>query len=111
MVSMEQISHGAILETLRKRYSRDEIYTNVSDIVIAVNPFQTLNIYTSEYVDKYAKAADTTDLEPHIYSIGANAMQGLFDFGKSQAVSYEVAFFGGPYGTLLLRIIISVCYM
>ena len=47
---MEQISHGAILETLRKRYARDDIYTNVSDIVIAVNPFQTLNIYTSEYV-------------------------------------------------------------
>lgn len=102
IVTMETVSPGAILETLRKRYithqkihfsvcrllrlvflgiarlsgciecnrySKDQIYSNVSSIVIAVNPFQMLNIYTSEIVDIYAKAADTTELEPHIYSV------------------------------------------
>ncbi|CAD7950723.1 unnamed protein product [Amoebophrya sp. A25] len=83
---METVSPGAILETLRKRYTRDEIYSNVSSIVIAVNPFQMLNIYSSEIVDIYAKAADTTELDPHIYSIGANAIQGLFDTGTDQAI-------------------------
>ena len=36
---MDMISPGAILETLRKRYSRKEIYSNVSTIVVAINPF------------------------------------------------------------------------
>eukprot|EP00392_Amoebophrya_sp_AT5.2_P002847 g2852.t1 len=121
IVSMETVSPGAILETLRKRYLRDEIYSNVSSIVIAVNPFQMLNaakngfwvpvilnLYSSETVDVYAKAADTTEfmVGPGATvkaqlgrfipgakgsgavsdNIGANAIQGLFDSGADQAI-------------------------
>ena len=39
--------------------TRNEMYTNIDRLVISVNPFQNLPIYASDYIDLYAKAADT----------------------------------------------------
>jgi myosin-7 len=86
VVAMQSISPGAILETLNVRYMRDDIYTNVQTIVIACNPFQQLNLYTAETVDKYAKTSDTMSMPPHLYAIGSKAQSDLASDGKNQAV-------------------------
>ena len=40
-----------MLSTIRTRFLRDEIYTAVSKIIIAMNPFKSLKIYTAKYCD------------------------------------------------------------
>lgn len=41
-------SQNTVTEQLQKSYARDQIYTYVGDILIAVNPFRNLDIYTTQ---------------------------------------------------------------
>eukprot|EP00929_Paragymnodinium_shiwhaense_P120637 TRINITY_DN9262_c0_g1_i1.p1 TRINITY_DN9262_c0_g1~~TRINITY_DN9262_c0_g1_i1.p1 ORF type:complete len:1969 (+),score=520.41 TRINITY_DN9262_c0_g1_i1:103-6009(+) len=84
--SLAKVSEAAILHAIRTRYARQEIYTRVSRMVIAINPFQALNIYSSKDLDRYASAANTLDLKPHIFSVGADALRGLRDQRQDQVV-------------------------
>lgn len=43
---------NVIVAQLCKRYQKKKIYTNVGDILVSVNPFQNLDIY-SEQVSIY----------------------------------------------------------
>lgn len=42
------LSQNTVAEQLQSRYGRDQIYTYVGDILIAVNPFHQLDIYTPQ---------------------------------------------------------------
>jgi hypothetical protein len=41
-----------ILHNIKKRFKKGEIYTNVGTILISVNPYQRLPLYTKEIVKK-----------------------------------------------------------
>jgi myosin heavy subunit len=66
---------------LSPRYLRKEIYTNIARIVIALNPFENIDIYTPKHVDIYAQAQDPAQFPPHVYGVGAEAFQGEEDWG------------------------------
>ncbi|CAD7950737.1 unnamed protein product, partial [Amoebophrya sp. A25] len=40
--NLSTISEGALLATVKARFERKEIYTNVARIVLALNPFEEL---------------------------------------------------------------------
>jgi len=84
--TLEEVNPAALLHTIKVRYGRTQIYTRVSRILIAINPFQALNIYSSQYIDKYKKALDSMDEAPHVYGIGVDALNGLRNGSRSQAV-------------------------
>ncbi len=48
MSSMSQLSDSSILENLRQRYSRDQIYTNIGNILVAVNPYRHVKATINE---------------------------------------------------------------
>ena len=48
MVKFTKLSEATLLHNLRVRYCRDDIYTRAGSILISVNPFKQLTIYTSE---------------------------------------------------------------
>lgn len=69
------------------RYGADEIYTRVSDILISVNPFKLLPIYTPEVLGRYVRAgAGASKLPPHCYAVAAAAHAGLVGDDRSQAI-------------------------
>lgn len=39
---------NSVTEQLKSRYDRNQIYTYVGDILIAVNPFHKMDIYTPQ---------------------------------------------------------------
>ena len=41
-------TQNTIVAQLGKRYQKRKIYTNVGDILISVNPFQKLDIYSDQ---------------------------------------------------------------
>eukprot|EP00397_Hematodinium_sp_SG-2012_P000534 GEMP01000535.1.p1 GENE.GEMP01000535.1~~GEMP01000535.1.p1 ORF type:complete len:1693 (+),score=408.54 GEMP01000535.1:315-5393(+) len=86
IVTLECVTPGALLHTVRTRYLKNNIYSNVSHIVIAVNPFQPLSIYSSKHIDMYARATDSLELPPHVFGIGADAFRGLMDDRNNQAI-------------------------
>jgi myosin-5 len=84
--SLSTVTEAALLHTIRVRYSRLQIYTRVSRILIALNPFQPLSIYSFPNLLAHAKAADSADLPPHIFGTGHDALRGLRDGAKDQAI-------------------------
>jgi myosin heavy subunit len=53
MVKLNELNEPTILHNLRHRYKRNDIYTYVGTILIAVNPFKLLPLYTPQIQDLY----------------------------------------------------------
>ena len=46
MVALDELTEATVLSTLRVRYDRKQIYTNVGGILVAVTPYETIaNVY------------------------------------------------------------------
>ena len=58
-----------MLHILRIRFLKDDIYTLVSGILIACNPFKSMSIYDKEIMDTYRRTRDHSTLPPHIFSL------------------------------------------
>jgi len=87
LVDLEAYSEGAILHQIRKRYETDLIYTYVGKILVAVNPYQRLDIYGEKLMKSYRKkiVAPTPPL-PHVYGIAALAYHNMMTDHQSQSV-------------------------
>ena len=62
-------------ETLRARYQRDEVYTNVGPILISVNPYKwNMGLYSeSAMIHYHTHAKDTKQhLAPHLFHVRAH---------------------------------------
>uniref|UniRef100_A0A7S4DMC0 Myosin motor domain-containing protein n=1 Tax=Lotharella globosa TaxID=91324 RepID=A0A7S4DMC0_9EUKA len=76
-----------ILHCLRKRFERNEIYTNVGTILISVNPYQRLPLYTDQVLKKYInRGLGVVDMPPHIFNIAHDAFYGVTSFGQNQSI-------------------------
>uniref|UniRef100_A0A8C9ZMW0 non-specific serine/threonine protein kinase n=1 Tax=Sander lucioperca TaxID=283035 RepID=A0A8C9ZMW0_SANLU len=64
------------------RYGQDQIYTYVGDILIAVNPFHKMEIYTSQM---YIGAKRTVN-PPHIFAVADIAYQSMVSYNADQCV-------------------------
>eukprot|EP00106_Octopus_bimaculoides_P005095 XP_014772537.1 PREDICTED: unconventional myosin-Ie-like [Octopus bimaculoides] len=59
MVLLQKISVPAISENLKKRLKEKIIYTYIGPVLISVNPFQQLQIFTDKHVDMYERAINS----------------------------------------------------
>jgi myosin heavy subunit len=85
MIKMNDLNEPTLLHNLRQRFLKDDIYTYVSSILVAANPFKLLPIYTPDVMEKY-KDGKGRDAPPHIYAISDNAYRALMETFKDQAV-------------------------
>ncbi|XP_057205768.1 unconventional myosin-Ih [Triplophysa rosa] len=65
-------SETAFLDNLKKRFSEDLIYTYIGTLLISVNPYKELDIYTKKQMDLYM-GVNFFELPPHIYALADNA--------------------------------------
>ena len=79
------LSEPTILENVQQRFADKEIYTLTGSILLAMNPFQRLPIYTEEVMGQY-KGKRLGAAAPHVYGIAEAAYTMLAKTGVSQAV-------------------------
>ncbi|XP_078702494.1 myosin-IIIb-like isoform X1 [Branchiostoma floridae x Branchiostoma belcheri] len=89
LATLEALDEDIIVEHLHQRYKREQIYTYVGDILIAVNPFQDLGMYTDEYSEVYRGAAKQ-DNPPHIFAIADAAYQAMVHHKHNQLMANSV---------------------
>ncbi|KAJ8413509.1 hypothetical protein AAFF_G00080160 [Aldrovandia affinis] len=53
MTQLEELSEGAVMLNLKKRFDRELIYTYIGSILVAVNPYKMFNIYGTDMVLQY----------------------------------------------------------
>ncbi|XP_053483869.1 myosin-IIIb [Ictalurus furcatus] len=85
LVNLEALDEETIITHLQRRYEELQIYTYVGDILIALNPFQALKIYSPQFSKLY-HGAKRSDNPPHIFATADAAYQGMVTFCKDQCI-------------------------
>ncbi|OBS74163.1 hypothetical protein A6R68_15301, partial [Neotoma lepida] len=65
MVLLEPLNEETFIDNLKKRFDHSEIYTYIGSVVISVNPYRSLPIYSPEKVEDY-RNRNFYELSPHI---------------------------------------------
>ncbi|XP_071349156.1 unconventional myosin-Ib isoform X2 [Trachinotus anak] len=85
MVLLEPLNEDSFLENLKKRFDHNEIYTYIGSVVISMNPYRSLPIFTPEKVEEY-RNRNFYELSPHIYALADEAYRSLRDQDKDQCI-------------------------
>ncbi|KAG7244038.1 hypothetical protein INR49_006199 [Caranx melampygus] len=71
-VLLDETTETAFLSNLKKRFSKDLIYTYIGTLLVSVNPYKELDIYNKKQMDVYM-GVNFFELPPHIYALADNA--------------------------------------
>ncbi|XP_063157989.1 myosin-IIIa [Candoia aspera] len=85
LATLEVLDENTVTEQLQKSYTRDQIYTYVGDILIAVNPFRNLDLYSTKHSRLYMGAKRTGN-PPHIFAMADTAYQSMVTYGSDQCI-------------------------
>ncbi|XP_061579984.1 unconventional myosin-Ib isoform X7 [Cololabis saira] len=85
MVLLEPLSEDSFLENLKNRFDHNEIYTYIGSVVISMNPYRSLPIYTPDKVEEY-RNRNFYELSPHVYALADEAYRSLRDQDKDQCI-------------------------
>ncbi|KAJ1719304.1 class II myosin [Coemansia erecta] len=85
MTLLSKITNEAINENLKMRFENADIYTYIGNVLISVNPFKDLGIYTMPILKSYENK-NRMELAPHVYAIAEGAFRNMIAYRESQCV-------------------------
>lgn len=85
LISLPYLHEPAILHCLQQRYAPGDIYTYTGPILIAMNPFKKVPLYTNQILEIYYNEGllksqgieSGHHLPPHVYAIADNAYREM----------------------------------
>uniref|UniRef100_A0A672ZM36 Myosin IHb n=1 Tax=Sphaeramia orbicularis TaxID=375764 RepID=A0A672ZM36_9TELE len=69
-------SETAFLDNLRKRFHENLIYTYIGTLLVSVNPYRELDMYSKKQMDTYM-GVNFFELPPHIYALADNVFRTM----------------------------------
>ncbi|KAH9816800.1 myosin-2 [Melampsora americana] len=86
LTNLSYLNEPAVLHTIRTRYTTArQIYTYSGIVLVAVNPFIAVPLYSSDIVQAYA-GRKKGDLEPHLFAIAEDAYRCMIRDRRDQTV-------------------------
>eukprot|EP00002_Diphylleia_rotans_P018353 TRINITY_DN3556_c0_g3_i2.p1 TRINITY_DN3556_c0_g3~~TRINITY_DN3556_c0_g3_i2.p1 ORF type:complete len:1043 (-),score=218.53 TRINITY_DN3556_c0_g3_i2:82-3210(-) len=82
---LTHLNEAAVLHNLRVRYRNGDIYTYTGYILIAINPYKSVPLYSDELVQKYRGKA-IGRLPPHVYAVADRAYRSMKADKTSQSI-------------------------
>ncbi|XP_044779784.1 unconventional myosin-VIIa isoform X5 [Drosophila simulans] len=83
MTAMSEIDEIGINQNLNVRYNSDIIYTYTGSILLAVNPYKTINIFNKQTISEY-HMCKLGDLSPHVFAVAEAAYTSIVDDNINQ---------------------------
>ncbi|KAJ3101048.1 Unconventional myosin-Ib [Phlyctochytrium planicorne] len=84
-VLLAEITEASVCDNLKTRLAKDKIYTFIGNVVVAVNPYKPIDIYTDAWVRKY-QGTNIYEMSPHIYALADAAFRDMKDRDRDQCV-------------------------
>ncbi|KAJ1678024.1 class II myosin, partial [Spiromyces aspiralis] len=85
MTLLSKITNEEINNNLKMRHQNGNIYTYIGNVLISVNPFRDLGIYTDEILHSY-NGKNKLELPPHVYAIAEDAFRNMLAYKENQCV-------------------------
>lgn len=79
------INEPSVLYTIRERYSQLSIYTYSGIVLIAVNPFQNVALYSQDIVQAYS-GRKRGEMQPHLFAIAEDAYRCMLRDRENQTI-------------------------
>ncbi|KAL1515605.1 hypothetical protein AB1Y20_002224 [Prymnesium parvum] len=76
ILDLPQITAETLHEMLRRRFEREVVYTNIGDIVLSVNPFQSTGSLGAAVMARY-RTQPLRGLPPHLYAMMQRAYETI----------------------------------
>ena len=88
MAGLVYLEEGNIVHNLECRYVKKDIYTYIADIMVAVNPYEHVPLYTEDVMEQYKgkKRSALRQLPPHCYAIGEESYQLMAKTNVNQSM-------------------------
>lgn len=82
LVVLSYLHEPAILWSIYQRFRHDIIYTNTGPILLAINPFKNLSMYSMEKVAAYRHAGEggidkANSMKPHVFKVADGAYRNM----------------------------------
>eukprot|EP00904_Undaria_pinnatifida_P002449 jgi/Undpi1/12204/HiC_scaffold_5.g01880.m1 len=81
---LDDLNENSLLNILRTRFRKDMIYSNIGTILVSVNPFKPLPLYTPQQMERYKEGP--RGKPPHVFSVGHRAYYDMLSERKPQSV-------------------------
>jgi myosin-1 len=85
MTLLSTISESEIKSNLEKRFDKGVIYTNIGHVLISVNPYRNLPIYSDEILKSYIQK-NRIEMPPHIFSVAEGAYRHMCTYEENQCI-------------------------
>ncbi|KAM1570693.1 hypothetical protein ACFXTH_035800 [Malus domestica] len=86
MTKLSYLHEPGVLHNLATRYEINEIYTYTGNILIAINPFQSLShLYDADMMERY-NGVPYGELRPHVFAIADAAYREMIKEGKGNSI-------------------------
>ncbi|KAL4957338.1 P-loop containing nucleoside triphosphate hydrolase protein [Aspergillus filifer] len=82
---LSKISNEAINDNLKLRFQHDEIYTYIGHVLVSVNPFRDLGIYTDKVLDSY-RGKNRLEVPPHVFAVAESSYYNMKAYKDNQCV-------------------------
>ncbi|KAJ1642718.1 Myosin type-2 heavy chain 1 [Coemansia asiatica] len=85
LTNLSHLNEPAVLHNLQVRYAMHNIYTYSGIVLVALNPFARVPLYSQDTLEAYAGRM-RGELEPHLFAISEDAFQGMVRDKKNQTI-------------------------
>eukprot|EP00818_Percolomonas_sp_WS_P000139 CAMPEP_0117447222 /NCGR_PEP_ID=MMETSP0759-20121206/6759_1 /TAXON_ID=63605 /ORGANISM="Percolomonas cosmopolitus, Strain WS" /LENGTH=1076 /DNA_ID=CAMNT_0005239541 /DNA_START=77 /DNA_END=3307 /DNA_ORIENTATION=+ len=85
LVLLSKLQEKEICANLKKRHAKENIYTYIGEVLLAVNPFKRIPIFGPDHIDMY-QGKLAYENPPHVFALAENAFSRMKNDQESQCI-------------------------